>query len=58
MQVSLMEEDVGASLHLVGQLDKDTTGLLLLSNNGELTDMILRPALISKTYIGTSRLPR
>mmetsp|Transcript_14175 Transcript_14175/g.30314 ORF Transcript_14175/g.30314 Transcript_14175/m.30314 type:complete len:442 (-) Transcript_14175:86-1411(-) len=56
-QVSLLAEG-STRLHPVGRLDQDTSGLLLLSSNGELTDMILRPGLVSKTYVGTTRVPR
>ena len=57
VQVSLIAEG-SSRLHPVGRLDQDTSGLLLLSSNGELTDMILRPGVLSKTYVGTTRVPR
>eukprot|EP00241_Pyramimonas_parkeae_P005213 CAMPEP_0114249872 /NCGR_PEP_ID=MMETSP0058-20121206/14392_1 /TAXON_ID=36894 /ORGANISM="Pyramimonas parkeae, CCMP726" /LENGTH=362 /DNA_ID=CAMNT_0001363483 /DNA_START=217 /DNA_END=1305 /DNA_ORIENTATION=- len=53
-QVRLLDEH----LHPVGRLDRQTTGLLLLCNNGELTDLILRPGLVHKTYIATTKCPR
>lgn len=40
----------------VGRLDADTTGLLLLTNNGELTDRLLHPRYkVEKTYLVTVR---
>lgn len=44
-------EDIRKSLAPVGRLDKDTEGLLLLTNDGEFTHHILSPAHhIPKTY--------
>lgn len=41
-------------LHTVGRLDKDTTGVLLLTNNGKLThDLISPKKSIEKTYVVT-----
>jgi len=43
--------DLGARLYPVGRLDKDTEGLLLLTNDGELCNRLLHPSKqISKTY--------
>ena len=39
------------SLFIVGRLDKDTTGLLILSNDGKLADKIMKPnKKVVKTY--------
>ena len=39
------------SLHTVGRLDKDTTGVLLLTNNGRLTHQLISPKYnINKLY--------
>ena len=39
------------SLHTVGRLDKDTTGVLLLTNNGRLTHQLISPKYnINKVY--------
>ena len=37
----------------IGRLDKGTTGLLLLSDNGDLHRILLAPGGIPKTYIAT-----
>jgi 23S rRNA pseudouridine2605 synthase len=42
----------GAALHPVGRLDRNTTGLLLLCADGELTYLMLRPGFLAKTYVG------
>lgn len=44
--------DVGSRLHTVGRLDKDTEGLILLTNDGELTQILTHPShQVDKTYI-------
>jgi len=44
----------GAKLHTVGRLDADTTGLLLFTNDGKLSDFLTRPQnKIEKTYLVT-----
>ncbi len=51
--------DVGTRLYPVGRLDQYSDGLLLCTNDGELTNKITHPSHhISKTYVGilTSRL--
>lgn len=41
-------------VHTVGRLDKDTTGVLLLSNNGNLTHQLINPKFkVDKIYIAT-----
>ncbi|QDF64950.1 pseudouridine synthase [Mycoplasma nasistruthionis] len=47
----LVKEINPKTFHTIGRLDKDTTGLLLLTNNGELTHNFLAPKKhINKTY--------
>ena len=44
--------DVEARVYPVGRLDYDTSGLLLLTNDGELTNLITSPdSLVKKTYL-------
>ncbi|MES1909856.1 MAG: hypothetical protein MHM6MM_002547 [Cercozoa sp. M6MM] len=38
-----------------GRLDKNTTGLLLFLNDGELDKLLLRPGNVPKTYVATCR---
>lgn len=49
--VSLLREEGRADLFPVGRLDKDVTGLLLLTNDGELAHRLLSPKKhVDKTY--------
>lgn len=49
--IDLLSEDYKSLLHPVGRLDKDTTGLLLLTNDGDLTHRLLSPRKhVDKTY--------
>lgn len=42
----------GAKLHTAGRLDKDTEGLLLVTNDGRFSNFLTRPqCCISKTYL-------
>jgi len=44
--------DVGARLYCVGRLDEDSTGLIILTNDGELTHRLTHPRYgVVKTYI-------
>ncbi len=48
----------GAKLHTVGRLDADTTGLLLFTNDGKLSNYLTRPeSRIKKTYIAKLKTP-
>jgi pseudouridine synthase len=46
----------GARVSAVGRLDKDTSGLLLLTDDGALSELVLRPGMLSKVYEATTRL--
>jgi len=49
--ISLLKDSFSERLFPVGRLDKDTTGLLLLTNDGELTQKITHPKYaIKKVY--------
>jgi pseudouridine synthase len=49
--VDLLPENVGR-VHCVGRLDVDSTGLLLLTNDGELTNYLTHPSHeVEKTYV-------
>ncbi|MCK8825728.1 pseudouridine synthase [Fuchsiella alkaliacetigena] len=46
--------DVKQEVHPVGRLDKDTEGLLLLTNDGDLTYVLTHPSEgVKKTYVAT-----
>lgn len=48
----------GAKLHTVGRLDADTEGLLLLTNDGKLSNFLTRPEnKIKKTYLVVLKNP-
>lgn len=54
----LREPEAGLALFAVGRLDADTTGLLLLTNSGELSEKITRPErALPKTYCVTFDRP-
>jgi 23S rRNA pseudouridine2605 synthase len=53
----LLESDLG-SLNPVGRLDKDTSGLLLLTNNNQLADFLTNPGTnVEKIYIAVLDKP-
>lgn len=44
--------DTNARIYPVGRLDYDTTGILILTNDGEIANLLMRPdSLVDKTYI-------
>lgn len=44
--------DTSARIYPVGRLDYDTTGILILTNDGELANLLMSPSsLVDKTYI-------
>ncbi len=56
--VSLLGENYRPDIFPVGRLDKDTTGLLLLTNDGELAHKLLSPRKhVGKTYCVTVKKP-
>lgn len=56
--ISLLGEHAREDIFPVGRLDKDTTGLLLLTNDGALAHQLLSPKKhVDKTYYVTTRFP-
>lgn len=54
--VAMLVEDIGTRVYPVGRLDKDSEGLLLMTNDGEFANMISHPKRhIAKTYRVTVR---
>lgn len=50
--MALNKEFVLFDVHTVGRLDKDTTGVLLLTNNGKLTHQLINPKFeVDKIYL-------
>lgn len=48
--------DISANLHTIGRLDVDTEGLIILTNDGDLTFHLTHPSHeVSKTYVATVR---
>ena len=56
--LSLVNHSHQHTLHLVGRLDKDTTGLILLTNDGNWSHKITAPkSHVAKTYLATLAEP-
>ena len=56
--LSLVNHSHQHTLHLVGRLDKDTTGLILLTNDGDWSHKITAPkSHVAKTYLATLAEP-
>ncbi|MDO4291699.1 MAG: pseudouridine synthase [Eubacteriales bacterium] len=56
--MELLKEAPGRGLFPVGRLDKDTEGLLLITNDGALAHRLLSPARhVDKTYLVKTALP-
>lgn len=56
--IDFAPEFITYKLHTVGRLDKDTTGALLLTNNGKLTHELISPKKnVKKVYLVTTDLP-
>lgn len=48
--------DISANLHTIGRLDVDTEGLIILTNDGDLTHRLTHPSHeVWKTYVATVR---
>ena len=44
--------DTSTRIYPVGRLDYDTTGILILTNDGELANLLMKPdSMVDKTYI-------
>lgn len=56
--MGLVDHPHWPSLHIVGRLDKDTTGLILLTNDGDWSHRITSPnRQVDKTYLATLAEP-
>ena len=56
--LDLVEHPHRHSLHVVGRLDKDTTGLLLITNDGDWSHRLMSPKKhVPKTYVATLAEP-
>ncbi len=53
--IDLIDEPFAAQLHLAGRLDKESTGLMILTNDGQWSRLITEPEeAIPKTYLVTT----
>jgi 23S rRNA pseudouridine2605 synthase len=50
LAIGLLPADLRRGLHTVGRLDFNTEGLLILTNDGALTDFVARAGLVPKVY--------
>ncbi|MCL4103612.1 UNVERIFIED_CONTAM: hypothetical protein GTU68_059691 [Idotea baltica] len=56
--IDLISEPWASELHLAGRLDRATTGLLILTNDGAFSESLTEPgAIVPKTYLVTTDLP-
>lgn len=56
--VDLIDDPDKASLHLVGRLDRNTSGLVLLTNDGRWSKVLMNPARkVPKVYLVETRDP-
>ncbi len=56
--VDLIDEPWANELHLAGRLDRATTGLVILTNDGAFSESLTEPgAKVAKTYVVTTDLP-
>ncbi|MBQ2676522.1 MAG: rRNA pseudouridine synthase [Clostridia bacterium] len=56
--ITMLTDDVGERVYPVGRLDKNSEGLLLLTNDGEFANMMMHPSChVPKTYRVTVRPP-
>ena len=54
--VAQLVEDVGARVYPVGRLDRESEGLLIMTNDGDFANMVIHPSKnIRKTYLTTVR---
>ena len=54
--VAMLVKDVGARVYPVGRLDRESEGLLLMTNDGDFANMVIHPSKnIRKTYLTTVR---
>jgi len=56
--IDLISESWADELHLAGRLDRATTGLVILTNDGAFSESLTEPgAVVPKTYLVTTDLP-
>lgn len=56
--IDLIDESYAGALHLAGRLDKESTGLTILTNDGQWSRLITEPdEAIPKTYLVTTEKP-